>query len=580
MWESTLLTTLLDLAFVAIAVAGAVRLTMVRRRLRLTQGSEIVGIPWGPLTIALGLVVLGVFYLADLLILHALGAFVGRDAANALALANRVNYGWLVTLTSACLILAGIVLTTGRIEASQRALRRLNELLEERVRSRTSELTRVTREAQNARENAEAANRALQQRDREARLLMDVAMAANAADNIAEALQSAVDSMCAYTGWPVGHVYLPESKSAERLIPLPIWHLDSDERFEAFKAVTMSTPFEHGIGLPGRVLATGKPTWIENVQDDDNFPRREIAEESGVRGAFGFPVVVHGKVEAVLEFFSVEEESQGDEQLVEFMGEVGRQLGLFIERKHKVTRLERDLEVARDIQRTLLPSKDLAFDGFEIAGWNQPADETGGDFFDWFSVPGGRCCFSIADVTGHGIGPALVASICRAYIRAAATDEPELTGLVTRVNQLISRDVSMGRFVTAAVGILDASAHKVSLLSAGHGLTLFYRSQEGKMTSIDAQDIPLGIEPTQEYKSSVDLHFDQGDLLLVVTDGFSEQRSPTGEQFGIQRLTHATEKVVGLHPDEIIAHLYDDVRTFSGGVGQADDLTAIVIKRN
>ncbi|MCZ6867899.1 MAG: SpoIIE family protein phosphatase [Gammaproteobacteria bacterium] len=579
-WESTLLTTLLDLAFVAIAIAGAVRLTIVRRRLRMDSASAgLVGIPWGPLTIAVGLGILGLFYLADLFVLHALGALMGSPAAEELTRQIRLNYNWLVTLTSACLILAGIVLTTGRLEASQAAMRRLNELLEDRVERRTSELTQATQEAERAKATAQAANQALKQQDKQARLLMDVAMAANAADNITEALQVALDCMCAFTGWPVGHAYVPESEESDRLIPLDVWHLDSVDRFEVFRSVTMQSTFERGIGLPGRVLASGKPAWIENVLEDENFPRRKMAEDIGVRGAFGFPVSVHGEVEAVLEFFSDREESEGDEKLFEFISDVGRQLGFFIERKRKVKRLEHDLEVARDIQRTLLPTNDLDFVGFDIAGWNQPADETGGDFFDWFAVPGGHCCFTIADVTGHGIGPALVAAICRAYIRAAASNEPSLTALVTKVNQLISQDVSRGRFVTAAVGILDVSGRKVSLLSAGHGPTLFFHKRSGCVTSIEAQGIPLGIEPTLQYDSAIDLHFDQGDLLVVVTDGFPEWKNPDGEQFGMQRLSRCTEQLAELPSSEIISNLYAEIREFSRGVDQADDLTAVVIKR-
>ena len=130
-WESALLTTLLDLAFVAIAVAGVARLTIVRRRLRMdNESAGLVGIPWGPMTIAIGLGILGLFYLADLVVLHAFGAFMGDQAADELMLQIRL-YSWLVTLTSACMILAGIILTTGRLEASQAAMRRLNELLQE-----------------------------------------------------------------------------------------------------------------------------------------------------------------------------------------------------------------------------------------------------------------------------------------------------------------------------------------------------------------------------------------------------------------------------------------------------------------
>ena len=122
-------------------------------------------------------------------------------------------------------------------------------------------------------------------------------------------------------------------------------------------------------------------------------------------------------------------------------------------------KMEEDLELARDIQRGLLPTTTPAIPGFEICGWNLAADQTGGDFFDWLELNDGRTIFTLADVAGHGIGPALIVAVCRAYMRASASaSRVELADAVRRVNDLMHADMPAGRFVTAAVGIIDPTA--------------------------------------------------------------------------------------------------------------------------
>src|SRR5204862_4204602 len=109
--------------------------------------------------------------------------------------------------------------------------------------------------------------------------------------------------------------------------------------------------------------------------------------------------------------------------------------------------------VARSIQQSLLPQESPQISGFEIAGWNQPADETGGDYFDWKSLPDGKVVVTLADVTGHGIGPALLAVVCRAYARASFTVSQTLTAAFDHINQALGSDLSSGRFATFVAAV-------------------------------------------------------------------------------------------------------------------------------
>jgi len=163
------------------------------------------------------------------------------------------------------------------------------------------------------------------------RLLEEVAVAANSANPIEHVLQYALDRICAYMSWPVGHVLLLEEATGE-LVSARLWHMDRPGVFDELRKVSERYRFRSGEGLPGRVLALGKPAWITNVVKDPNFPRSGLASELGVRGAFGFPVMAGRQVVAVLEFF-VDMPAEPEDTILEVMGNVGTQLGRAFERR-------------------------------------------------------------------------------------------------------------------------------------------------------------------------------------------------------------------------------------------------------
>jgi serine phosphatase RsbU (regulator of sigma subunit) len=243
-------------------------------------------------------------------------------------------------------------------------------------------------------------------------------------------------------------------------------------------------------------------------------------------------------------------------------------------------KLERDLDLARSIQQGLLPSGPPEIEGFEIAGWSQPADQTGGDYYDWQPLPDGRLAVTLADVTGHGIGPALVTAVCRAYARASFPSQEELGTLVNRINELLVEDLTTGRFVTFVVACLDPAAHRIQLLSAGHGPLYLYTASDGQVQEFMAHDIPFGVAPEVGYGPPQELDLAPGDLLVLITDGFFEWANAAGEQFGTARLRETIRTTSSLPPDEMISRIYASVREFVGDTTQDDDLTAVVLKRS
>jgi serine phosphatase RsbU (regulator of sigma subunit) len=247
--------------------------------------------------------------------------------------------------------------------------------------------------------------------------------------------------------------------------------------------------------------------------------------------------------------------------------------------ERQVSGMQHDLAVARDIQRGLLPTTAPILPGFDITGMNRPADQTGGDYYDWQPLPDGRLTVVLADVSGHGIGPALVMAVCRAYARASAPTTPDPAVLVTRLNQLLHGDLPADRFITFVVGVLDQNG-RVELISAGHGPTLLYRASTGDVTQFGGDGMPLGVSPTEEYGPTVSLTLDQGDILVLLTDGFFEWSRPgDGEQFGIPRLQDALRASAAGDAATILRSIDESVRRFCDGSPQSDDMTAIVVKR-
>ena len=172
----------------------------------------------------------------------------------------------------------------------------------------------------------------------EAGVLHKIANMAATLQSVDDALQQVVDLVCEMTTWPVGHAYLVSPDDDDLLLPTGFWHIDNAKAYERFKEATEATTFNRREGLPGRILASGSPTWIKNVQIDENFPRNRVATDIGVRGAFGFPVMAGGKVFAVLEFFS-SEEVESDMLMLGMAKNVGAQLGRVIERKQAADEL-------------------------------------------------------------------------------------------------------------------------------------------------------------------------------------------------------------------------------------------------
>ena len=249
------------------------------------------------------------------------------------------------------------------------------------------------------------------------------------------------------------------------------------------------------------------------------------------------------------------------------------------ETRRQMERIEQDLSIARSIQRGLLPDEAPEVEGFEIAGWSQPADETGGDYYDWQTLPNGQIAVTLADATGHGIGPALISAACRAYMRASLPTGQDLGAEMTRINKLLVEDLPADKFVTFVVAVLDPETAQVQMLSAGHAPLFVYTAADNQVQSYDAHGIPFGLFSGFGYGEPQRVDLAPGDMLILITDGFIEWINAEDEELGEERLMDVIRKMNHLPADEIISWLHAVVVEFAEGTEQQDDLTAVIIKR-
>jgi phosphoserine phosphatase len=257
---------------------------------------------------------------------------------------------------------------------------------------------------------------------------------------------------------------------------------------------------------------------------------------------------------------------------------VALQRGRLVEHYLRRKQLESALNLARSIQQNLLPRQPPAVDGYDVAGWCQPAEATGGDYYD-LELVRGCLVLAVADATGHGIGPALEIAETRALFRAQVHHVSDVGEVLRLANSQLCADLTDGRFVTAFLGILDPAAHRLSYASAGHGPLFWYHAGRRDVTETTATGLPLGLRDPLDLDPDPVVAFAPGDMGIFLTDGFVEAHGPGGELFGAARVARVIVANADRPAAEVIQALEAAVRSFLHGAPPHDDLTAVVLKR-
>jgi sigma-B regulation protein RsbU (phosphoserine phosphatase) len=239
---------------------------------------------------------------------------------------------------------------------------------------------------------------------------------------------------------------------------------------------------------------------------------------------------------------------------------------------------QEQFRVAREIQQRLFPKTPPQFGPFDIAGASYAAEATGGDYFDYLNMADGCLGVVVADVTGHGIGPALLMAETRAYLRILARNQEDVGEILTRANRMLAEDVDFERFVTLILTKLDARSQSLTYASAGHPSGYVIDASGHVKAGLKRTGVPLGIQPNVAYAAGPTIPLLPGDIVLLLTDGFEEAVSPENTVFGTQRILDVARAHSKRDACDLVAGLHGAVRNFSQYEPQLDDLTVVVIK--
>ncbi|MDX1383418.1 MAG: SpoIIE family protein phosphatase, partial [Thermoanaerobaculia bacterium] len=240
-------------------------------------------------------------------------------------------------------------------------------------------------------------------------------------------------------------------------------------------------------------------------------------------------------------------------------------------------RLEREMELAAEIQGRLLPKGTPEIEGCEVAGWNRPAWQVGGDYFDYLRLADERLGLVVADVTGKGLAAALLVSTLHSALQLLFDGAQVDDDLVARLNEHIVRSSSPNKFITMILAEVDPATGSLRSLNAGHNPGLLVRA-DGEISELMPSGMPLGLLSGSRYRAHT-ATVEKGDLLCLYSDGITECAALDDEEYGQDRLEVLLREQRDRPLDDIVAAIADEMGRFSEGRSQSDDQTVVLLRR-
>lgn len=245
-----------------------------------------------------------------------------------------------------------------------------------------------------------------------------------------------------------------------------------------------------------------------------------------------------------------------------------------VERERERQRLEQEINIARDIQQALLPRDFREYPHLAVTGFNLPCLSVGGDYFDVFPLSDGRTAFLIADVSGKGLGAALLTTMLQGAL-SAMTLGSDPARVFNHVNRFLCAHSEIGRYATMFFGILDQEGH-LEFINAGHPSPILIRRGVAEEAFTEGS-YPVGLVPEAEY-TSVCLKLEPGDTLVLFSDGVTEAADPDEQMFGTTRLKELLTGQPECPLEQIQKCVLEAVENFARGAHQADDLTLLIVR--
>jgi serine phosphatase RsbU (regulator of sigma subunit) len=241
-------------------------------------------------------------------------------------------------------------------------------------------------------------------------------------------------------------------------------------------------------------------------------------------------------------------------------------------------RMERELQMARRVQSSLMPDEMPQLEGWEFAARWLPARVVAGDFYDAFALEGGQLALVIADVTDKGMPSALLMALTRSIVRASLEGAPSLAQAIAKANRLICADSKIGMPVSLFCARVSPHSPELTYVNAGHNPPLLWRPARGEVQELSRTGMVLGVDETTTYEES-STSLERGEVLLLYTDGVTDATDRTGQQFGLERTRGVFTAKPGAGATETLSRLTLAIERFAGAADPFDDITLVVARK-
>ncbi len=363
----------------------------------------------------------------------------------------------------------------------------------------------------------------------------------------------------------------------------------------------LSLPVLHPASAPGELTTIGELRLVLSVE-----PVRQALEESTRRGVFtGVAALVLSTALSVLVFLRalrpLKELRRGVKQLgagnlsyrltVKAKNEFGLLASAFndmaerLESSHdppnQKARIARDLEIARQLQRSYLPKEPPIYQGVNIAGFCEPAYEVGGDYYDFIPIDDRRLGVLVADVSGKSLKGLMIMLMLRTILRSTVPRHFDARPTLCETNTILSPDMRAGNFVTCIYYVYDSRNRSLDVVNAGHNPLLVHHRDENEVEVIKTRGRPLGLLESEEFfrtLESTTVQLNPGDTVLIYTDGITESMNDRMDLFGEERLQKAFTMFAELTPGELVKKLAETAHAFAGDAKQFDDMTLVALQ--
>ena len=253
---------------------------------------------------------------------------------------------------------------------------------------------------------------------------------------------------------------------------------------------------------------------------------------------------------------------------------------LFDEHRASRLKMEQELQTAHELHMGLMPDGPPQLEGVDLAGRCIPAEQVGGDFFQYFQRPQGGLSLALADVTGHAMAAAVPAVLCEGMLHSQVETDCSLEDLFAGLNHSLHRVLGKRTFVCLAMAQYDSANRQMRLANAGNPRPYHYRAMDREVVELEMDTVyPLGVRPGSSYEA-LELPLEPGDRVIFCSDGIMEATNSHGELFGFNNTAEVIQKGCGedLRAEALLERILDTVKDFAAGAPQADDQTVVVFE--